>query len=345
VETDALGTQYETRTIALRPDAEGAVTATLVRRAADRPSDTAVLYLHGFVDYFFHPHVADFYAGRGFDFYALDLRKHGRSLAAHQTPNFCADLGEYYEEIDEAIRLVRAADGHSRVLLTGHSTGGLVASLWAHDRRADGSVDALVLNSAFFDFNEPWFTREVTGPITARVGRARPKTKLPFKLNPVYGESIHSSARGEWDYNLDWKPLAGFPIYAGWLHAVRSGHLRVHRGLDLQVPVLSAASSASYKGKAGARRRARRIPCSMWTKSSAGRRGSGRWSRSRGSTAGCTTWRCRRRRPGSATSTRSIVGSRPTCSRASPTIHSEAARSDLTHPGRADSGYARHRTS
>lgn len=249
METDALGTQYETRTIALRPDAEGAVTATLVRRAADRPSDTAVLYLHGFVDYFFHPHVADFYAGRGFDFYALDLRKHGRSLAAHQTPNFCADLGEYYEEIDEAIRLVRAADGHSRVLLTGHSTGGLVASLWAHDRRADGSVDALVLNSAFFDFNEPWFTREVTGPITARVGRARPKTKLPFKLNPVYGESIHSSARGEWDYNLDWKPLAGFPIYAGWLHAVRSGHLRVHRGLDLQVPVLSAASSASYKGK------------------------------------------------------------------------------------------------
>jgi len=249
VETDALGTQYETRTIALRPDAEGAVTATLVRRAADRPSDTAVLYLHGFVDYFFQSHVADFYAGRGYDFYGLDLRKYGRSLAAHQTPNFCVDLDEYYEEIDEAVRLVRSEDGHSRVLLTGHSTGGLIASLWAHDRRADGLVDALVLNSAFFDFNEPWFTREVTGPITARVGRARPKTKLPFKLTPVYGQSIHSSARGEWDYNLDWKPLAGFPIYAGWLQAIRSGHLRVHRGLDLRMPVLSTASSASYKGK------------------------------------------------------------------------------------------------
>ena len=93
-----------------------------------------------------------------------------------------------------------------------------------------------MLNSAFFDFNEAWFTREVTGPITARVGRARPKTKLPS----VYGQSIHSSARGEWDYNLDWKPLAGLPIYAGWLHTIRSGHLRVHRGLDLQMPVLSA---------------------------------------------------------------------------------------------------------
>jgi alpha-beta hydrolase superfamily lysophospholipase len=251
VETDVLGPQFETRTITLRPDAEGAMTATLVRQvaAAAGRNSSAVLYLHGFVDYFFHPHVADFYAARGFDFYALDLRRHGRSLAANQTPNFCAGLDEYYEEIDEAIRLVRAVDGHSRVLLTGHSTGGLVAALWAHDHRGAGLVDAVVLNSAFLDFNEPWFTREVVGPVTARLGRSRPKAKLPFALSSVYGQSIHSSARGEWDYNLDWKPLAGFPVYAGWLDAIRTGHQRVHHGLDLDVPVLSAASSASYKGK------------------------------------------------------------------------------------------------
>src|SRR5262249_36161159 len=117
------------------------------------------------------------------------------------------------------------------------------------DHRADDLLDALVLNSAFLEFNEPWLTRKVAGPMTARVGRARPMTKLPFKLSPVYGASIHASAHGEWDYNLDWKPLAGFPIYAGWLNAIRRGHLRMHRGLDIPVPVLSAASSASYKGK------------------------------------------------------------------------------------------------
>jgi len=106
-----------------------------------------------------------------------------------------------------------------------------------------------VLNSAFFDFNEPWVTREVVSPLTVRLGRSRPKTTMPFKLTPVYGESIHSSARGEWEYNLAWKPLAGFPIYAGWLAAIRTGHIRVHRGLDIPVPVFSAASSTSYKGK------------------------------------------------------------------------------------------------
>ena len=64
--------------------------ATLVRRRADAPTRRAVLYLHGFVDYFFQTHLAEFFTDRGFDFYALDLRKYGRSLLPHQTPNFCA---------------------------------------------------------------------------------------------------------------------------------------------------------------------------------------------------------------------------------------------------------------
>jgi alpha-beta hydrolase superfamily lysophospholipase len=247
VEPDVLGTPYERRTLSLRADGEGPVTATLVHRRAENAASAAVLYVHGFVDYFFQTHVADFFAARGIDFFALDLRKHGRSLQPHQTPNFATDLREYYEELDAAVRLIREEHGHTRVALAGHSTGGLLTSLWAHDRRADGLVDALVLNSAFFDVNQPWFMRQVASPLTVRVGRAKPKTKLPFGLNPVYGESVHSSARGEWDFNLDWKPRAGFPIYAGWIAAIRTGQKRVHAGLDIAVPVFSAASTASYK--------------------------------------------------------------------------------------------------
>ena len=39
----------------------------------------AVLALHGFTDYFFNTELADHFAARGFAFYALDLRKCGRS--------------------------------------------------------------------------------------------------------------------------------------------------------------------------------------------------------------------------------------------------------------------------
>ena len=50
------------------------LTATLVRRNAPQ-HQRAVLYVHGWSDYFFQTHLADFWNEQGFDFYALDLRR------------------------------------------------------------------------------------------------------------------------------------------------------------------------------------------------------------------------------------------------------------------------------
>ena len=60
--------------------------ATLVRRAGGERSAHAVLYLHGWNDYFFQTHLADVLRRAGFDFYALDLRRYGRSLRLGQLP-------------------------------------------------------------------------------------------------------------------------------------------------------------------------------------------------------------------------------------------------------------------
>jgi alpha-beta hydrolase superfamily lysophospholipase len=140
VEIDVLGPPYERHTIDLDSDDEGAVVATLVRRRADRPTRRAVLYVHGFVDYFFQTHLADFFAERGWDFYALDLRKYGRSLLPHQTPNFARSLTDYYPELDEAARIIREQDDHDQLLVAGHSTGGLITSLWSHSARSSTST-------------------------------------------------------------------------------------------------------------------------------------------------------------------------------------------------------------
>jgi len=248
VETDLLGAPYERHTIDLGTDAEGPVTATLVRRRSEQPTGTAVLYVHGFVDYFFQAHLADFYTARGIDFYALDLRKYGRSLQPHQTPNYCLSLTEYYPELDEATRIIREEDGHARLLVNGHSMGGLLVSLWAHDRRDRGLVDGLFLNSPFLDFNAPWAMRKLVGPVLAELGgRIAPHAALPVGLNEVHGSSIHKDRYGEWEYDLAWKPLAAFPVRAGWLLAIRRAHARVHAGLDIRVPILVEYSTASYK--------------------------------------------------------------------------------------------------
>jgi alpha-beta hydrolase superfamily lysophospholipase len=243
---DLLGAPYERHTIDLGSDAEGPVSATLVRRRSENPTGGAVLYLHGFVDYFFQTHLADFYTARGLDFYALDMRKYGRSLQPYQTPNHCLDLTEYYAEVDEAVRIIREDDGHGSLLVNGHSTGGLIAALWAHDRREAGVVDGLFFNSPFFDLNAPWVLRKVIAPVATGLARFTPEVKLPG-LNEVHGRTLHKQYEGEWDYDLAWKPLRGFPVRAGWLRAIRQGQARVHAGLDIRVPILVACSTVSYK--------------------------------------------------------------------------------------------------
>ena len=249
METDVLGTPYEQTRVLLDPDDEGEVVATLVGLRAAEPTGRAVLYVHGYVDYFFQTHLAEFFTERGYDFYALDLRKYGRSLLRHQTPNYCRDVAEYFPEIDEAVRIIREVDGHDTLLVNGHSTGGLITALWAHRVRGRGVLQGLFLNSPFFEFNEPWLVRRGLSKLVNAVGARRPKVKLPQQLGTLYGKSIHRDHHGEWDYDLAWKPLNGYPIYAGWARAMSLAHRRVQAGLAIDVPVLVAISARSYRGK------------------------------------------------------------------------------------------------
>ena len=248
---DLLGEGWVARTLPLRPDDEGEVVATLVRRADSPTTRRAVLYVHGFVDYFFQTHMADAFTDHGYDFYALDLRKYGRSLRPHQTPNYVTRLSTYAEELDAAARIIRAEEGHDELIVVGHSTGGLITSLWADARTQPGSpptIDALVLNSPWFDLNEPWFTRVIATPVLDLVAPLAPKVQVG-SLAPHYGQALHAATGGEWDYDLRFKPHEGFPVRAGWFRAIRRGHAQVARGLDIRCPVLVLTSDSSGDAK------------------------------------------------------------------------------------------------
>ena len=243
LQPDVLGEPYRAETIELPDDDEGAVVATLVSRRADAATGRAVLHVHGFADYFFQTPVADYWVARGYDFYALDLRKYGRSLRPHQTPNFVTDLTHYYAELDEAFRRITQRDDHAQVVVSAHSTGGLVTPLWVHDHEVP--VAGMVLNSPFLDLHGNLFMRTAATKAIDQVGARRPYLTIPRDVSGFYAMSLHQDHHGEWPFDLAWKPLESWPVYAGWLRAVRRGHARVHRGLDLTVPVLVLTSGAT----------------------------------------------------------------------------------------------------
>lgn len=236
---------WEALTLDLRPDVQGPGVATLVRRRGVPRLDRAVLYVHGYVDYFFQAHLGEAWAAMGYDFYALDLRAYGRSLLDHQVPNYVTDLATHTEELDRTVRLLRSW-GHTVVVGHGHSTGGLLLSLWAHERRGRETpvVDALVLNSPWLDLNRSWFDRVVTTRVVDVVGRVAPRVVVG-QVAPHYGRALHRDTGGEWDFDLAWKPHEGFGARAGWIRSVRRGHRAVARGLAVDVPVLVCASDAT----------------------------------------------------------------------------------------------------
>ncbi len=242
--TDVLGEPYLAETIPLPPDDEGEVVATLVRRTAVGPTTKAVLHLHGFADYFFQTGYADWWAERGYDFYALDLRKHGRSLLPHQTPNYITDLRDYFPEIDEAWKRVTERDGHTEVVISAHSTGALEIALWADDRRP-AELAGAVMNSPWLDLQGSPLRRLVGTPIVKQLGAYQPMREIKRHVTGFYTRSLHLDHEGEWDFDLLWKPVESFTIYAGWLRAVREGHARLHRGLTLPCPVLVLSSGRS----------------------------------------------------------------------------------------------------
>lgn len=114
------------------PDDEGDIVATLVGRGPQTGKargDTTgahhtVLAVHGYTDYFFHTELADHFANRGFAFYALDLRKCGRSRAPGQTPHFITDLARYDTELEHSLSIINEQNRSAKVLVYGHPPAG-----------------------------------------------------------------------------------------------------------------------------------------------------------------------------------------------------------------------------
>ena len=298
---DVLGADYESRTIPLMDDDAGPVVATLVRyrghassarasspaapalspapttsptdthsarsEATPQPPHFILLYIHGRNDYFFQSELAEDIDGCGGAFYALDLRRYGRSLRPGQRMGFVSNLSLYDEDISEALDLIREDYPDLPLVLMGHSTGGLLATLWAN--RHPGALDGLILNSAWLEMQTMASMRSAVAPILERIASRNPMWAVPGGDGPDhYGRSLREGwnaldaplpdslaaypddpAVKGWSYALEWKRPGSYPAYAAWLEAILDGHENVASSVHLDIPVLSMMSTSSYFGE------------------------------------------------------------------------------------------------
>lgn len=240
--------EFEATTLTYVDDYDGTVVATLVRRPAPAPTGKAALYIHGYTDYFFQVHLADAFNANGYNFYALDLRKYGRSLRKEHHPNYCRDVNEYFAEINDSIRVILEEEGNQSMVLMGHSTGGLIAALYADAGEQRHNLSGVILNSPFFDWYLPPDLRNAVRMLSI-IAPLFPFFTVEPKAPSPYFLSILKDHHGEWEYNMDWRPLNGVPTYSGWCRAIDKAHARVRAGLHIQCPVLVMHSDKSFRAE------------------------------------------------------------------------------------------------
>jgi alpha-beta hydrolase superfamily lysophospholipase len=211
--------------IPLKNDYEGEVSAA-VEYLVLPEADTAVLYIHGYMDYFFQHHLASYFINMGISFYAIELRKYGSSIKKHQHENYFQNISEYDEEISIVLNKIKK-DGHSKIILNGHSTGGLIATHYVLHGEHKHLISGIILNSPFLELNLPMILKFIL-PFVTPLALLFPYFKFT-KLPPFYTQSLHQNYKGRWDFNLKYKPVPSFITYFGWVRAVLMAQKEVHK--------------------------------------------------------------------------------------------------------------------
>ncbi len=244
---DSIGDGYEMRYVDMGKDYSGDVRCTIIRRAlpGDLPSDRGVLYIHGYNDYFFQREMGEEFNEHGYEFYALDLRKYGRSILPNQKPFVVRNFKDYFADVDSALHTM-LNDGVREIVMMGHSTGGLLAAYYVA-MHPDAPVSELILNSPFLDWNLGRLECFIN--VVSAMGSVFPNIHISTGGADVYGESLEKGKHGEWEYDTT-KKSTDYGVNLGWVRAINKAQhdLRNHKG-DIKIPVLLMYSAKSSNPK------------------------------------------------------------------------------------------------
>lgn len=236
------------------------------RKANPRNPAFAFLAVHGWNDYFYQTELARYVDSIGGAFYAVDLRKYGRSLREGQTFGYIRDFDEYDDELHICRDLIYGELGPKiPLVLYGHSTGGLACALWAD--RHPGAADGLVLNSPWLEYHGSTGMRQAGAPVVEILARTSPTFVLPTAEDDFYQRALtawrpdpgaeavpgHEGSDDPfwttgWNPKPEFRTGSGAPVRPGWLSAVLNGHARVAAGLDVGCPILVLTSARSLTG-------------------------------------------------------------------------------------------------
>lgn len=236
---------YECTTVSL-PDSR---VCTVTRKLSPHSDGRAVLYVHGYNDYFFQAEEGDRFVDSCYSWYAVDLHGYGRSIQPGERPYQTRHISDYYADIDSTLSIM-AADSITSVALMGHSTGGLITASYMAFGNPPLTVRTLLLNSPFLEFNYNAFMRKIVLPVVSCLGSHFPNITIAQSYDDTaYGESTSADFKGRWRFNYQWKTVHPRPVTTGWISMIQDGQYQLRRHNErILVPILLMHSARSVSG-------------------------------------------------------------------------------------------------
>lgn len=190
----------------------------------------------------------ELFVDSGYNFYAVDLRRYGRSWQPWQYPFNVRKQNEYFEDIDSALAQIRR-DGNTDITLSGHSTGGLTVAYMAAMKGARIGVNRVVTDSPFLEWNFSPIMRNVGAPIIEFLSKFSKNSKVKQAHCDGYSYSLLKEYDGEWTYNTDWKMIYSPPVTFSWVGAINHAQSELMKNAShITVPILVMHSSRKISG-------------------------------------------------------------------------------------------------
>ena len=149
-----------------------------LRWPADGEARAHLLLIHGIAEHAGrHAHVATRFAQAGIETHAFDLRGFGASSGRRA---YLDHWSEYHDDVEDQLATIRAVSGRLRVVLYGHSMGGLIALGYV---LADGprpQPHLLVLSAPAIAARVAQWKRGLADVL----GRIAPRMEIPNDLPP-----------------------------------------------------------------------------------------------------------------------------------------------------------------
>ena len=171
--------------------------------------------------------LAEALADHGLAYYSFDLRGHGESEGLRGDVQ---DFGDYLNDVDAFLKVVRQREPSLRIFLMGHSLGGVIAVFYALAHQAE--LAGLIVASAPFQLFSP------PGPLSLAGARflsaIAPRIKISNDLNPA---QLSNDPALPAEYLAD--PLIERQVTVKWATEFFSTYRRAaERAGELLLPVL-----------------------------------------------------------------------------------------------------------